>query len=78
MSYLKTWSAEEGHTVIGVLHDISVAAEMAGDIIYMRGGRITVMGSREEMLDAELLRRVYDFDVAAYMKGNLAKWQDVK
>ncbi len=78
MSYLKKWSCEEKHTVVGVFHDISLAAEIADDIIFMKDGRIAAQGTRESMLSAELLRSVYDFDVASYMQKNLAGWQSVK
>jgi iron complex transport system ATP-binding protein len=77
ISYLKKWSCEDGHTVIGVFHDISLAAEIADDIIFMKDGRIAAQGDKESMLSAELLHRVYDFDVASYMRKNLAGWQNV-
>ena len=77
VSYLQKWSKEDGHTVIGVFHDINLAMQIADNLIFMKDGRIVSYGKADEVLTSESLRKVYDFDVAGYMRESLANWQKI-
>ena len=68
-AYLKEWSAEEGHTLIGVYHDIPLALDLADTLLLMKEGKILAFGSRDEILDSGLLEKAYDFDVRGYLRG---------
>lgn len=43
----------------------------------MKDGRIVSHGEAEEILSAELLDEVYDFDVAKQMKQQLRRWESI-
>ncbi|MFE3069882.1 heme ABC transporter ATP-binding protein [Streptomyces sp. NPDC059247] len=51
--------AAAGDAVVVVLHDLGLAAAHADRIGVLHGGRITAEGPPSEVLDAELLSRVY-------------------
>ncbi|MBX8612770.1 Fe(3+) dicitrate ABC transporter ATP-binding protein FecE [Pseudomonas cichorii] len=53
----------EGKTVITVLHDINQACRYADHLAVMQAGRLVASGTPEEVLDAELVGRVFDVQV---------------
>ncbi|RMQ46254.1 FecE protein [Pseudomonas cichorii] len=53
----------EGKTVITVLHDINQACRYADHLAVMQAGRLVASGSPDEVLDAELVGRVFDVQV---------------
>jgi iron complex transport system ATP-binding protein len=55
--------ATEGNAVVAVVHDLSVAAAYADRICVLAGGEIVADGSPAEVLDPELIGRVYDHPV---------------
>lgn len=61
-------------TVIGVFHDIDTAAYMADDITLISGGRLLAFGGKKNILNEELLRKAYDFDVAGYLRKHSIRW----
>jgi iron complex transport system ATP-binding protein len=78
IDYLKIWSKEPDRTVVGVFHDISLAVDLADYLVFMKDGRIVSHGDAEEILSAELLDEVYDFDVAKQMKQQLRRWESIR
>ncbi|SFQ28204.1 iron complex transport system ATP-binding protein [Lachnospiraceae bacterium XBB1006] len=66
--YLKAWSKEPGHTLVGVFHDISLALHLADDVLLMKRGRIHTFCSREEILSSGALEEAYEFDVLRYLR----------
>jgi iron complex transport system ATP-binding protein len=53
----------EGKTVITVLHDINQACRYADHLAVMQAGRLVTSGTPEEVLNAELVCRVFDVQV---------------
>ncbi|MBX8535058.1 Fe(3+) dicitrate ABC transporter ATP-binding protein FecE [Pseudomonas cichorii] len=53
----------EGKTVITVLHDINQACRYADHLAVMQAGRLVASGTPDEVLDAELVSRVFDVQV---------------
>lgn len=54
--------ARTGRTVVMVLHDLASAARYADVLVAMRDGRIVASGDPREIVDADLIRRLYDVD----------------
>ena len=55
-------------TIIGVFHDINIAAYIAEEIALISDGRLLAFGEKKDILTEELLKKAYDFDIAGYMK----------
>lgn len=51
--------ASEGLSLLSVMHDLSTAARYADRLLLLDEGQIAACGSPDEVLDAELLSRVY-------------------
>jgi iron complex transport system ATP-binding protein len=51
--------AADGVAVLIVLHDLSLAARCADRLVVLDGGRIAAQGAPAEVLDAELVQRVF-------------------
>lgn len=80
ISYLTDWSKEattlengETHpnTLVGVFHDIALAAQVSEDMIFLKQGEVLKKGPKKEILTAPLLEQVYDIDVAGYYAHQL-------
>ncbi len=56
-------AAEDGHAVVVVLHDLSLAARWADRIALLHRGRLVRVGSPEEVLERSLLRAVFEVDL---------------
>lgn len=74
VSYLRQWSCEAGHTVIGVLHDINLALRLTDHVLFLKDGRIAGMGRAEEIMTRPFLQQVYDMDVWQYMHESYQQW----
>ena len=55
-------------TIIGVFHDINIAAYIADDVALISEGRLLSFGAKEDVLKEELLEKTYHFDVADYLR----------
>lgn len=75
MDYLRNWSKEGGHTVIGVFHDINLAMDLADNILVMEDGNQIGLGKPEEVIKGELLNKVYNMDIIGYMVESLRQWE---
>ncbi len=51
--------AGRGQGVVVVLHDLSLAARLADDILLLDGGRLVASGPAEEVLESPLVARVF-------------------
>ncbi len=67
--------ADSGKTVVGVFHDISVAAAVSDRILLMKNGEAVSCGKTEDIVRSEELSEVFDTDVSAYMKKVLKIWE---
>ena len=74
VDYLKTWSMEGGRAVIGVFHDINLALRLSGNLMVMKEGRAVAFGKADEIVRGGLLDRVYEMNVAMYMKETFEIW----
>ena len=76
VEYLKAWSQREGHTVVGVLHDINLALRLSDRVLFMKDGEVIGAGKAKEVISPAFLQRVYGMDVAGYMRESLRKWEE--
>lgn len=51
---------EKNYGVIAVLHDLNLAALMADEILYLKGGRLHHAGPAARMLEPSIIREVLD------------------
>ena len=65
---LKAWAAGEGRCVVGVLHDVNLALDLADLFLLMEEGRARYFGPAAEF-DPATLNRVYQMDVGGYMRA---------
>lgn len=71
MQLLRRTADELGKTIVLVLHDINFASCYSDTIIAMKDGRVACQGSPAEIIRPEILRSVYDIDIAVHdMDGN--------
>jgi len=66
--YLLEWSKEEGHTLIGVYHDITLALSLSDRGIFIKNGRVIGDERTESILKSDVVKDTYDFDVYNYLK----------
>ena len=64
--------------MVGVLDDMGLALSLADRVLVMQEGHVVAEGARQEVLSARLLEDVFGMDVAAYMKGALARWETIQ
>ena len=74
---LKDWAAGEGRCVVGVLHDVNLALDLADLFLFMEEGRAQYFGPAAEF-DPAALNRVYQMDVGGYMRRSLTRWEELK
>ena len=82
--YLVRWSEEQEpdngdgmHTLIGVFHDMTLAAGMAQDVLLLKEGRVLAFGEAKEILgDRALLKEAFSIDVAAYYADGMKSLTD--
>lgn len=78
IDYLKKWSEEGDHCVIGVFHDINLAMGLADSILVLDNGQCAGFGKPEEIIINNLLNKVYEMDIVGYMVDSLKKWKSVQ
>ncbi|MGB4439394.1 MAG: ABC transporter ATP-binding protein [Sedimentibacter sp.] len=78
VDFLKEWSKEENHTVIGVFHDLNLAMNLADNILLLDKGKIASYGKTNDVISSKLLNEVYEMDVAGYMLNSLKQWEFIK
>ena len=66
MKLLRRAADELGKTVVVVIHDINFAACYADRIVAMKGGRVLVHGGPDDIMRADVLRAIYDMEVAVH------------
>ncbi len=74
---LKAWAAGEGRCVVGVLHDVNLALDLADLFLLMEEGRARYFGPAAEF-DPAALNRVYQMDVGGYMRRSLQRWEELE
>ncbi|MCD7730746.1 MAG: ABC transporter ATP-binding protein [Oscillospiraceae bacterium] len=74
LEILREW-ASGGKTVVGVFHDLNLAASLSDRMMLMNDGKCVLSGNAAEVCRSERLSEVYGFDVRGYMKGSLKIWE---
>ena len=74
IDYLKKWEKEGNRAVVGVLHDVNLAMRLSSRFIVMKNGEIQANDNAEDIIADGLLNRVYEMDVAEYMRASLKNW----
>lgn len=77
-AFVKGWVQKTGGLVVQVLHDINMAAQFSDAILLMHEGRVEAFGPPATVLQPSLLKQVYRFDIAAYMKAALRQWEEIE
>ena len=62
LSLVRDLAARSGRMVIMVLHDLSAAARFADVLVAMRDGRVVAAGPPQLIVDADLVRQLYDVE----------------
>lgn len=63
LNLLKEMNTSYGVTVIGILHDLNLAAQFSKQLIILNQGKIFKAGTPEEVLTTENIKEVYNTDV---------------
>jgi iron complex transport system ATP-binding protein len=58
--------AQQGYTVIIILHDLNLAAQFADQILLLKNGQLVMQGSMQEVLTPEHIATAYDMKVEAW------------
>lgn len=61
---IRQLNREYGMTIVMVLHDINQSLHYSDEIVAMRDGQVCAHGLPEEIVTPQLIRRVYDVDLA--------------
>lgn len=62
LELLQKLNVEQGRTIVMVLHDLNQAARFADYMIALKAGEIVKAGSCEEVINREVLKRVFSID----------------
>ncbi len=77
MEHLRLWAAQPKRAIVGVLHDINLALQLAGYVLLLRDGAVVAFGPAGQVVRPDLLRQTYGMDVASYMVASLARWEEI-
>lgn len=75
IDYLKQWSKDGRHSVIGVFHDVNLALRLSENLLFLKDGRLLRAGRFEEICDRAFLQEVFGLDLAGYMLESLETWR---
>ncbi len=77
IDYLKEWSKESNHAVIGVFHDINLALRLSQNLVFMKEGHVMGAGDFNAIITKDFLQNIYQMDVVEYMTDAFKKWNEV-
>ena len=75
IKYLRHWTADGQHMVIGVFHDLNLALQLSTHMLFLQQGRLVRSGPFFEVADREFLHKLYGMDICAYMEDSLTQWR---
>jgi iron complex transport system ATP-binding protein len=75
IDFLRDWSKYEGHSVIGVLHDLNLAIKLSDNMLILDNGKMAAYGKTNDVISSELLNDVYGMNVTEYMVDSLRQWE---
>lgn len=64
LDLIKSLVRESGIGVFAILHDLNLTAQLADEILMMKGGKIIAQGSPKEVLTPKLIKATLDVDAA--------------
>ena len=71
---IREWLKTPDRAVLSVVHDLSLARAYGTDAVLLHRGKTAASGTVEAVFTPENLNRVYDMDVAGWMRTMLAQW----
>ena len=75
LDFLKLWVKENNKTLIGVFHDLNMARLFADTAVVLNNGTTAAYGRIEEVLNSEIMRKVYGIDIRAFMRDSFERWK---
>lgn len=72
---IQQWLLKPRRAVISVVHDLSLAKAYGTHAMLLNKGDLVAFGRCAEVLRDDVLRKIYDMDVAAWMRSMLAQWE---
>lgn len=63
MEYVRQWHAEQGITVIMVLHDLNLAAQYCSKLLLLEDGQVRGCGDMSDVLKESIISKVYNTDL---------------
>ncbi len=60
---------QQGRTVISVMQDINLAAVYCDYLVFMSGGRIVRHGATKDVLNPDMIRKVFNVDAKVYTES---------
>ncbi|MBS0027818.1 heme ABC transporter ATP-binding protein [Chitinophaga sp. 22321] len=70
MELLKTLLQQPNLLIVGVVHDLNIAARFADNILLLHHGKLIAQGNREQVLTSENIRNVYQLEPVVYEKDD--------
>ncbi|MBO9728284.1 MAG: heme ABC transporter ATP-binding protein [Chitinophaga sp.] len=70
MKLLKTLLEQPDLLIVGVVHDLNIAARFADNILLLHQGKLIAQGSRSAVLTQENIRNVYQLEPVIYEKDD--------
>jgi iron complex transport system ATP-binding protein len=62
LNILKDLNEKENRTIVMVIHDINHALKYADNIVAIKDGNILTQGSKDEVINEELIKNVFDVE----------------
>ena len=78
IDYLRAWTSDGRHSVVGVFHDVNLALRLTDNMLFMKDGRLQSGGKFDEIATRAFLADLFDMDIAGYMTDSLEKWKGVR
>lgn len=66
MNQIQSLLMQQDIVVVGVLHDLHLAAKFADHVVLLHDGTVLASGKKEEVLTREMIRKAYRVDVSVH------------
>lgn len=74
IDYLKEWASKPQRCIIGVMHDLNLAMQLADKILLLEKGKVNSFDLAENVLKSDELKSVFQTDIKGYMQKSLNMW----
>ena len=75
IDYLRGWTADGKHAIIGVFHDINLALRLTDRCAFISDGCLAGFGRFEDVAGRDFLKSLFGMDIAGFMLESLEKWR---